>query len=179
LLAGLTDARVVAVDIPIGIPVEGIRPADVAARAFLAGRASAVFATPIRAVLEAPDYAAARLVGPSTSAQAYALRRKILEVDALAPTDERVYEAHPEVSFRALRKEGLPPKKTWNGLLVRRSVLASVGILLPDDLGPAGVVPADDVLDAAAAAWSAWRIGRGEAERLPPGAEDRIGSIWY
>jgi predicted RNase H-like nuclease len=169
----------VAVDIPIGIPLEGIRPADVAARAFLAGRASAVFSTPIRAVLEAPDYAAARVVGPSTSAQAYALRRKILEVDALAPTDGRVYEVHPEVSFRALRQEWLPPKKTWNGQAVRRSALASVGIVLPDDLGPAGAVPADDVLDAAAAGWSAGRISRGEAETLPPGEWDRIGPIWY
>ena len=39
------------------------------------------------------------------------------------------------------------------------NALAPVAVT-PDDLGEAGVVPADDVLDAAAAAWSADRIAR-------------------
>src|SRR5205085_11648547 len=58
----LVDARIVAVDIPIGIPDEGARLADVAARRFVGPRASSVFTTPLRRVLETPSYAEARRV---------------------------------------------------------------------------------------------------------------------
>jgi predicted RNase H-like nuclease len=40
----------------------------------------------------------------------------------------------------------------------------------PEDLGPAGAVPVDDVLDAAAVAWTAARVAAGTARSLsdPP-----------
>ncbi|ADP82737.1 DUF429 domain-containing protein [Pseudofrankia inefficax] len=76
-------------------------------------------------------------------------------------------------------------KTTWAGAARRRALLRSAGILLPDDLGPAGVVPPVDVLDAAAVAWSAHRIATGQGRCLPDGTgtqlDDRgepIG-IWY
>ena len=85
----LVDAQIVAVDIPIGIPEEGGRPADEAARKYVGPRASSVFTTPVRRVLEAETYAEARgvaseLTGKSISAQSYALGRRILEVDEYA-----------------------------------------------------------------------------------------------
>jgi hypothetical protein len=43
----------------------------------------------------------------------------------------------------------------------------------------AGVAAADDVLDAAVAAWSAARIAGGRAESLPAKAVDRVGAIWF
>jgi predicted RNase H-like nuclease len=46
-------------------------------------------------------------------------------------------------------------------------VLARAGISLPDDLAAAGTVPADDILDAAAVAWTAARIARGQAASFP------------
>jgi predicted RNase H-like nuclease len=56
-------------------------------------------------------------------------------------------------------------------------------LVIPDVLEAVGMVPADDVLDAAAAAWSAQRIARGEAKSLPsPPEEDERGreiAIWY
>src|SRR5206468_1411244 len=58
----LVEAQVIGVDIPIGLPESGARPADVAARRFVGPRASSVFTTPQRAVLEAPSYAEARRV---------------------------------------------------------------------------------------------------------------------
>ncbi len=76
---------------------------------------------------------------------------------------------HPEVSFYALAG-GVPPayaKKTWRGQNLRRSLLAEAGLVLPDELGDADRVPVDDVLDAAAAAWSAHRIATGTASRVP------------
>lgn len=175
----LAEAAVVAVDIPIGLPETGTRPADAAARTYLRPRSSAVFTTPVRAALEAPDYAAARAVAPSTSSQAYALGRKILEVDVAAAVDERVHEVHPEVSFRTLAGRSLPPKKTWNGQNARREALAAAGIVLPAELPAAGLAPPDDVLDAAAVAWSAGRIAQGEASTLPADDRRRIGPIWF
>ncbi|WP_240139168.1 DUF429 domain-containing protein [Streptomyces sp. MUM 178J] len=97
----------------------------------------------------------------------------------------RLFEAHPEVSFWALAgKTPLGPrKKSWAGQMARRSLLEAAGVALPDALGEAGRVPPDDVLDAAAAAWSAHRIAQGSASPLPdPPERDRHGrpiAIWY
>jgi predicted RNase H-like nuclease len=117
----LVEAEVVGVDIPIGIPEAGPRPADVEARRFVGARGSSVFPTPVRKVLEAPTYAEARevaveLTGKSVSAQSYALRHRILEVDEHASRDERVIEVHPEVSFSELAHRPLLSKRRTDGL---------------------------------------------------------------
>jgi predicted RNase H-like nuclease len=172
LLGSVPDASVVGVDIPIGLPSEGARAADVAARVFVGPRRSSVFPTPPRAALVAATYAMARGVLPSLSAQSFALGKKVLEVEACL--EERVIEVHPEVSFAALA--GQP-----NGQMERRRLLASAGIELPDEL-TAGQAAADDVLDAAIAAWSAARKDRGEAATLPadpPVQDGRPVAIWY
>ena len=49
----IPDALVIAIDIPIGFPTAGHRPADLTARAVLGARRSSLFLTPSRAVLEA------------------------------------------------------------------------------------------------------------------------------
>ena len=173
-------ARVAGVDIPIGIPDSPPRPADVAARRFVGPRASSVYPTPIRAVLEAPTYAEARavaleLTGKSVSAQSYALRHRILEVDEHARHDERVIEVHPEVSFSELASRPLLPKKRTDGQAERRVLLEDAGIELPASV-PRIAEP--DLLDATVAAWSARRYAAGEALPLPEGHEGRIGAIW-
>ena len=62
-------------------------------------------------------------------------------------------------------------------------MLTGAGIRLPDDLGDAGAVAPDDVLDAAVAAWSALRIARSEAKTFPSEPEiderGRAVAIWY
>lgn len=201
LLADLSGIAVVGVDIPIGLPSgEGgdwPRAADRDARKRLRGRASSVFATPPRPVLECTAYEGANtlhrhLTGKGLSRQAWALGARILEVDALAAGDDRVVEVHPEVSFAALADEGGPParglphgKKSWNGQHVRRGLLAAAGIELPDELeGEVGRVPADDLLDAAAAAWSAARFAAGSGGSLGEAVSDgrpsrHAGRIWY
>ncbi len=88
-------------------------------------------------------------------------------------SDDRILEVHPEVSFRALARRALPPKATWNGFMERRRSLAEGGIVLPETLREDA--PLVDVLDAAAASWSAKRYARGEAERLG----DDTAAIWY
>jgi predicted RNase H-like nuclease len=189
VLAEFPEAAAVGVDIPIGIPSRGFRPADTEARAFLGAGRSSVFSVPTRAALEAADHATASallrsMTGKALTQQSFALRRKILEVDALVGPSDTVIEVHPEVSFRALA--GVPlgsSKKTWTGANRRRALLADEGIVIPDDLGPAGEAPIDDILDATAAAWSASRYARGEARSLPaaPTRDERgrLVAIWY
>jgi predicted RNase H-like nuclease len=171
----LADVDVVAVDIPIGF---GPRQADAAARRYLAGAASTVFTTPSRQILEMP-------FGPGlgVSAQAHALGRRILHVTELARSDPRFHEVHPEVSFRAMNG-GRPlhrPKKSAGGVLERLELLRRHGIEV-EGLGPSAGAPVDDVLDAAAAAWSAQRIAAGAAGTLPEPPEIVDGreiAIWY
>jgi predicted RNase H-like nuclease/predicted enzyme related to lactoylglutathione lyase len=176
----LVDAEVVALDIPIGIPEDGTRAADAAARRFVGPRAGSVFSTPVRRVLEAETYqearlAATELTGKSISAQTYALRRRILELDDYAATDPRVIEVHPEVSFRELAHGPLLSKHRTDGLMQRRLLLQQAGIELPASVRR---VAEPDLLDATVAAWSAGRYARGEALPLPEGHAERIGAIW-
>jgi predicted RNase H-like nuclease len=135
-----------------------------------------------------------RLAGEGLSRQAFALRAKILDVDqwlqAGSPAPARVVEAHPELSFAAQEGSLVPArvveahpelsfaamagaplrsrKITWAGAVQRRALLAQAGILLDGDLGLAGEqAGVDDVLDAAAAAWTARRVSQGVARCLP------------
>lgn len=168
--------QVVAIDIPIGLPANGPRQADVLARKLVGRRASSVFSTPIREALAAATHAQATAIsveatGKGMSQQAYALRAKILEVDAWAreTSDRRVIEVHPEVSFATM--SGCPlvhPKSTWAGAEERRAILRAEGITVPAELGLAGeIASSDDVLDAAAASWTAARVAGGVAVSYP------------
>ena len=185
--AGQVDA--IGIDIPIGHTPDGVRRADVEARRFVGPkRASRVFAAPPKEILDAASYAEGNAVlkglgRPMVSRQAWALLPKMLEAADLAAKDERVYEVHPEVSFCAMAGEQLPwPKKSWNGLMHRRRLLVEAGIVLPDKLEALSTAAADDLVDAAAVAWSARRIARRQSESLPAEREDHDGravAIWY
>jgi predicted RNase H-like nuclease len=171
----LSNADVIAVDVPIGY---GPRQADPAARRFLSGAASTVFTTPRREVLELP-------FGPGlgVSAQSHALGPRIIHITGLADRDARIFEVHPEVSFRAMN-DGQPlryRKKSSGGALERIDLLHHHGIDLAQ-LNATSLAPLDDVLDAAAAAWSAHRISMGTATALPDPPEvvnGRPVAIWY
>jgi predicted RNase H-like nuclease len=172
----LGNVAAIGIDVPIGF---GPRAADAAARAYLRGNASTVFPAPAREQLTVVPYRA----GLGVSAQAHALGPRILHVTALAASDTRLHEVHPEVSFRAMN--GGEPlahrKKAAGGALERIALLRVRGIEL-GELGDAGAVPLDDVLDATAVAWSARRIAAGRAVSLPDPPEVVDGrdiAIWY
>ena len=184
-------AEVVAIDIPIGFGRRYPRRADVEARALLTGQASSVFMTPPRRVLAADTYAEADAIareqlGQGISRQAYHLREKVFEVDAWHDdAAATVVEVHPELAFRAmLGRRARGSKKTWVGAVDRCRALREQGIDVHQLEVPvesrAGV---DDVLDAAAAAWSARRVAAGVAEALPTGSIAGEGrrrpAIWY
>ena len=62
----------------------------------------------------------------------------------------------------------LTRKKTWAGAEQRRRLLDGAGIRLGRELGLAGeMAGVDDILDAAAAAWTAQRYAKGQARSMP------------
>jgi predicted RNase H-like nuclease len=172
------EAEAIGIDIPIGLPDTPTRDADRAARDFVGARRSSVFPTFPRFVLEAATYEEAKELcvargWPRCSIQSFGMRHRILEVAELAENDARVFEVHPEVSFRHLAGRELERKRTATGVAQRREALAAAGVEVPDL-----PYPVEDVLDAAVAAWSADRFGRGAALPLPRGHGARIGAIW-
>lgn len=198
-VAGERGLEVVGIDMPVGLPGAERRSADIQARRLLGARRSSLFWTPPLCVLEATDYPEANRrsreeTGLGLSRQTFALMPKIRELrDALAPEDfapaapSRAAEVHPESSFVLLAGTPMASSKSkLAGIQERCAALARVfgniseAVLftpLPGPLQPA----IDDLLDAAAAAWTARRIAAGEAECLGAGERDETGypmHIW-
>jgi predicted RNase H-like nuclease len=175
------DLDLAAIDIPIGIPDRGARECDRRARRFLGARGCCVFPVPIRAALEAATWIEAcdthaRMDGRRVTKQAWAIVKKILEVDRAMrecqDLQDKFREVHPEVSF-ALWRDGRPmssSKKSRQGRLERELIIdrwmpgfrdRAVEMLPRDDCAR------DDVNDAFAALWSAGRFHQGQAVCLP------------
>lgn len=167
------------IDIPLGL-LDEPRGADLAAKRALGRRGSTVFLTPTASALSAETYAEANrrqreLVGSGLSAQAWALKERIVDAATLGG-DERVHEVHPELLFARLAGAPLEPKRSWDGLHRRRRLLAGIGVRLPDVLGgTGGRLPADDLLDAAAAAVVADHVILGSSPRFPEPPTQRSG----
>lgn len=195
------QAQVIAVDIPIGLPDRDGRRADTEARKFVGGRrASSVFSSPVRGLLDATSQPEASrrhkvIDGRGFGAHSFAILSKIREWDDLLQSDTQaraaVREIHPEVSFSALnggRGKGLAfRKKSQEGAVLRQQLLSRV-------FGSEQVArlvhsvarrqaATDDVLDALVALWSAERVAAGESASLPMRPDsDATGlttAIWY
>lgn len=198
VIRSFPDAAVFGVDIPIGYPVRGSRLADAQARAALGPRGRSVFDAVPPGLLELESFEAVQreveavrrrgVPMPCPSRQAWGLKKKILEANRAAAADRRFYEVHPELSFWAMRGQQPVPesKRTWAGFWVRRRLLEQQGIIIPDVIENGELAGPDDVLDAAACAWSASRISRDHAAGCfpPPGQEQpdengRHVAIWY
>lgn len=197
---------VVAVDIPIGLSRKAGRDADDEARKELKspgpgqqGRTSSVFPAPPLCALGASSYdeAVGRAWHESRSSvtqQGFALCPKINDVRnsvGKASCEEdarpRVAEVHPEVSFQAIA--GSPMryhKRLQAGAAERLSHLAEhfpnivdTAVLTEIEGSPAPGL--DDVLDAAAATWTARRLAKRRAEPLGGRLTDDEGypmTIW-
>lgn len=181
LLAASPDAMSIGVDIPIGLSTGEPRRCDLEARRLLGPRRSSVFPAPDPRIVDAATYqeALARfraLTGKGISAQSFGIYAKVAEVNRVMTSQlqDRVFEAHPEVSFWALAggRPMLHSKKTPNGFEERRALLLTAlgGVEIPDREQARRLArPAapDDVLDAIAVAWTASRYAAGKACRLP------------
>jgi predicted RNase H-like nuclease len=193
LLSAINNIHAVGIDMPLGLVETGRRQADLDARDFVGERRNSVFLMPPRAVWKHEDNTwfddsweqanqrCRQLAGYGLSRQAWGLHVKLREANKCLATN--LHEVHPEVSFAAMngRRPLEHSKISWTGHITRRNLLAERGIHLPDQLRDAGNARLDDVLDAAAAAWSAHRIATGHASRLPtepPSGQEHI-SIRY
>ncbi len=173
----------VAVDIPIGLldrAEPGGRVCDQMARARLGKRAASVFSPPVRAALDAATYREALAINRASSEhrlgftiQCWNIVPKIREVDALmTPAAQRiVHEAHPELSFVTMA--GAPmahSKSTAAGRAERLAALVEAGVPIDEAATlqfPKNDARPDDALDACACLWTAARIARGIASRIP------------
>lgn len=184
----------IGVDMPIGLPGQDLRRSDIEARELLGPRRSSLFWTPPLCVLNASDHAEAnRLSRENTSRglsiQAFHLLPKVREVRAvLTPEDltphakPQAAEVHPETSFAVLAGQPMSvSKRQPAGQAERMASLApefdNLGTAPPSLPGTS----LDDLLDAAAAAWTARRMAASAALILGRGELDATGypmAIW-
>ena len=184
----------VGVDMPIGLPGQERRCSDIEARELLGPRRSSLFWTPPRCVLDAADHAEAnRLSRENTSRglsiQAFHLLPKVREVRAvLSPADlaadarPQAAEVHPETSFAVLAGQPMSASKRQPAGQAERLAALALEFHNLDAAPPplSGAAP-DDLLDAAAAAWTARRMAVGTAIALGQGKVDETGyptAIW-
>jgi len=232
------DAFSIGVDIPIGLLAQGQRYCDGMVKELLGPRRNSLFLAPPRPAIEAETYEVANavtrnLMGMGLTKQAYNLRDKILEVDAvlksqsqkqskltpyfssrqmmmrkepksalrkyariIEPDDERrkrlekarpagrIIEVHPEASFAEMAGNPLSHnKKSYNGVMMRLRLLERAGIKIPLEVDEVGGVQIDDVLDAAAVAWTAHRYAMQRARCVPERAHwqydgQQVVAIW-
>jgi predicted RNase H-like nuclease len=146
-------------------------------------------------MLDSKDYREASgharaLTGKGISQQAFNIFRTVAAVDTWRRSDSslagRLFEVHPEVSFREIAGSGLESKHTASGVIQRVRLIESA---FPGQLDSVAsqlrgeAVKADDVLDAFAALWTARRISAGQAVSLPADPPvDAFGipmAIWF
>src|SRR3954468_23829683 len=113
IVTSSSGAAVIGVAPPLAIHPAGWGAADTLAADQLGPRRGSIFRVPPRAVWQEADFAAANracreLTGSGLSRQSWALRPKLLEANAIWERHPGLlFEAHPEVSFRAMAGEPL------------------------------------------------------------------------
>ena len=77
---------------------------------------SSIFIPPLKSILKCTTYQEAnklskKITGKGLSKQSWHLKNKINEVQELAKVSNKIYEGHPECSFKMLKNETLKAKK--------------------------------------------------------------------
>jgi predicted RNase H-like nuclease len=168
-----SDLACLGIDIPIGL-LNGSRACDTVARKLLGQPSgSSVFSAPCRAALGAKSHAESSEINRQKttrglSQQAWGIAPKIKQVDDAITSDcqQWAFEVHPEVCFWALnqRRPMMHNKKTQDGAAERIAALRPVFPEIERHVANRPRrVGADDLLDAAVAAWTALRLHTGEA----------------
>ena len=197
LLNYYNEAKLILVDIPIGLPrgekdTGGGRDFERKAKELLHPHGPRVFFTPTRytvnkakqskgsykEVYDIANKAERKATGSGLSRQSFSLIDKIYEVDTLLPRQTpTVREVHPEVCFWALNgKRAMVDKHTQKGVKDRTAaldnVLKDVGWNTDEIMKNARrkyhdkYVADDDILDALAAAVTAYRGHLDQFQRL-------------
>lgn len=188
-------ARLILIDIPIGLPGDGVmsRRCDAEARKLLGKRHCTVFSAPCRESLQAATHAEAsninrQRLGKGMSCQCFHILKKVEQVDAFLRGNPEaapvIREVHPEVCFWSFnRRQAITDgKKSAPGREERLRVLSTV---FPPtyQLFEEAVrwrreshldVATDDIIDALAAAVTGLRPNR--LESIPqPKEQDAAG----
>ena len=189
LLDALPTAEIVAIDIPIGLPEQGRRECDTAARKALSPtRTSSVFPTPVQGILLEERYSDANLKqrnidGRGLSRQAFGILPKIRDVNLLLQPNpslqQRVREIHPEVCF-AFWNWGVPMRHRKSSPAGQREREKLIDAEWPGQRANIldrlqGHYDIDDLNDAFAALWTARRIANGTARVLGDQSIDKYG----
>ena len=199
LFAQIPAPAVFAIDIPIGLTDSGPRQCDIQARRLLgARRGTSVFPAPIRPVLnvasrEEADKIHRSIDGRGVNVFSWDLYPRIRDVDTELQKNshlrDKVYEVHPEISFKALNGGDsiVAAKRNPTGESIRRSLIENYfGSGAFDEIRKNHYqkdVANHDINDAFAALWTAERIYQREAVVIPAEVEvDSVGlrmGIWY
>ena len=199
LFAQTPTPAVFAIDIPIGLTNSGPRQCDIQARRLLgARRGTSVFPAPIRPVMNVASRVEADKIHRSIDERgvnvfSWNLYPRIRDVDAELQKNshlrDKVYEVHPELSFKALNN-GVPiivAKRNPEGESIRRSLIEKYfGSGAFGEIRKKHYVKDaanHDINDAFAVLWTAERIYCGKALSIPTKIEfDSVGlkmGIWY
>ena len=191
LLSDYPDSIVV-IDMPIELNKKNyLRKCDILAKKYLGKDfQSSIFIPPLKRVLECSTYQEAnelskKMVGKGLSKQSWYLKSKIIEVQELSKLSNKIYEGHPECSFKMLKKGSLKAKKkSVLGIFERLDLLKRVG------LDPLSVnlklennssIKIDDVLDSMVLFVTASRIVEGNylcLEKIEITDSDNTGKIF-
>ena len=163
---------VVVIDMPIELNKKNyLRECDVLAKKYLGSNfQSSVFIPPLKRVLQCSSYQEANklskeITGRGLSKQAWYLKNKINEVRGVSKIYNRVYEGHPECSFKMLKKETLiAKKKSVLGIFERLDLLKKAGLdplSISIEIEKNSKIKIDDVLDSMALFITALRIVEG------------------
>ncbi len=92
-------------------------------------------------------------------------RFRLLGYDGMPPSDATLLEVFPGAAWKLLATDPLPAKTTRAGREARAQLLADIGVRLPA-AGAPDSLPTHDQLDAAIAAWTAYKFWRGEVAMM-------------
>ena len=163
---------VAVIDIPIELNNENyLRDCDVLAKRYLGKKfQSSIFIPPLKSVLKCTTYKEAnklskKIAGKGLSKQSWHLKTKISEVQKLSKLSNKIYEGHPECSFKMIKKEPLnAKKKSVLGIFERLNLLKKVGLdplSISLKLENDTAIKIDDILDSMVLFITALRIVEG------------------
>ena len=163
---------IVVIDIPVELNKKNyLRECDVLAKKYLGRKfQSSIFIPPLKRLIKCSTYQEANklskeITGKGLSKQSWHLKNKISEVQVLSKLSYKIYEGHPECSFKMLKNETLnAKKKSVLGIFERLDLLQkagfdplSISLRLEND----STIKIDDVLDSMVLFITALRIAEG------------------
>ncbi len=171
-LLSIYPESVIVIDMPIELNKKNyLRKCDVLAKKYLGKNfQSSIFIPPLKSVLECTTYQEAnklskKIAGKGLSKQSWYLKNKIYEVQELTKLSNKIYEGHPECSFKMLKNESLKAKKkSISGVFERLELLKKAGInplSVSLQLENNSKIKIDDVLDSMVLFITALRIVEG------------------